>query len=220
MKAYWDYIPKKDSELVAWSANFTAKVSAKAKDWEIPADEVAALQVADASYASLQKEVDSPARTAISVAEKNKARKVLEAKIRRLAGFRLKNPVITDAERISLGLHVRDTKPSAIPAPASRPELDVDVLDVRRLQIVFYDMGSVSKAKPYGVSGAVVAYAVLDAPPANSDALTRIVVATRTPHVLEFTEQERGKSVYLAICWLNRRGQRGPWSAIKSAIVP
>jgi hypothetical protein len=41
-----------------------------------------------------------------------------------------------------------------------------------------------------------------------------------TPHVLEFTEEERGKTVYVAICWQNEKGQKGPWSEIENAIVP
>jgi hypothetical protein len=215
-----DYIPKRDAELVPWGANFTAGVTANASTWEIPPAEVSALQTANNAFATLQAQADSPAKNAIIVAQKNAARKTLVAKIRELAGFRLKNPVITRAERIALGLHVRDTTPSNIPVPKSRPELDIDVLDFRRLKVLFHDQGSDSKAKPYGVNGAVIAYAVLDAPPAGVNALTRNVLATRTPHTLEFTEEERGKTVYVATCWQNEKGQKGPWSEIESAIVP
>jgi hypothetical protein len=69
-------------------------------------------------------------------------------------------------------------------------------------------------------NGAVIVYAVLAEPPADPDALTRSVLATRTPHVFEFTEEERGKTVYVAICWQNEKGEKGPWSEIESAIVP
>jgi hypothetical protein len=178
------------------------------------------LRTANDSFAALQKQADSPAKNSIVVAEKNAARKMLEGIIRTLAGFRLKNPIITDAERIALGLHVRDTTPSNIPAPTTRPEIDLDVLDFRRLKVTFHDQGSDSKAKPYGVNGAVIIYAVLDTPPADHSALTRSVLATRTPHILEFTEEERGKTVYVAICWQNEKGEKGPWSEIESAIVP
>jgi hypothetical protein len=215
-----DYIPHQDAELVAWSANFTGQVAANAPIWEIPPHEVTDLQTADAAFAALHAQADSPAKNAIIVAEKNAAREVLVAKIRALVGFRLKNPVITDAQRIALGLHVRDTTPSPIPVPHTRPELDIDVLDFRRLKVIFHDMASDSKAKPYGVNGAVIIYAVLDAPPADHSALTRSVLATRTPHILEFTEEERGKTVYVAICWQNEKGEKGPWSEIESAIVP
>jgi hypothetical protein len=215
-----DYIPKKDSELVSWSANFTSKVAANATKWGILPEEVAELQDANDSFATLQKQADSPAKNSIVVAEKNAARKTLEGIIRTLAGFRLKNPIITDAERIAMGLHVHDATPSTIPAPHTRPELDIDVLDFRRLKVIFHDQGSDSKSKPYGVNGAVIIFAVLDAPPADHSALTRSVLATRTPHILEFTEEERGKTVYVAICWQNEKGEKGPWSEIESAIVP
>jgi hypothetical protein len=48
-----DYIPHKDSELVAWSANFTAGVAANAGQWDIPENEVSDLQTADAAFAAL-----------------------------------------------------------------------------------------------------------------------------------------------------------------------
>jgi hypothetical protein len=215
-----DYIPKKDSELVAWSANFTTQVAANASAWSIPTAEITPLQTANTAFATLHAKADSPAKTSIIVAEKNAARKTLEEKIRALVGFRLKNPVITDAQRIALGLHVRDTTYTTITVPTTRPELDIDVLDFRRLKVVFHDQGSTSKAKPYGVNGAVIVYAVLDTPPADPAVLTRSVLATRTPHTLEFTEEERGKTVYVAICWQNEKGEKGPWSEIESAIVP
>jgi hypothetical protein len=215
-----DYIPGKDAELVAWSANFAMQVAENISAWEIPEQEACDLQTATTAFAALQVQAGSPARTSIIVAEKNAARRNLTVHIRRLVNFRLKNPVITDAERVAMGLHVHDATPSNIPAPVSRPELDIDVLDVRRLKVVFHDMGSTRKAKPYGVSGALIACATLDTPPASPDALTRSVLATRTPFILEFTEEERGKTVYVAICWQNGKGRKGPWSEIESAIVP
>jgi hypothetical protein len=217
---HWDYIPAKDSRLVPWSANFTLRIEANAVAWGISADEVAALRTANDSFAALQEQADGPARTSIIVGEKNAARKTLEGIIRTLARFRLKNPIITDTERLELGLHVHDSRPATILPPRTRPKLDLNVVDFRRLKVIFRDMGSSSKAKPYGVTGAVIIYAVLDAPPANHSALTRSVLATRTPHILEFTEEERGKTVYVAICWQNEKGQRGTWSEIEDAIVP
>ncbi|MDR2139872.1 MAG: hypothetical protein LBP50_10030 [Tannerella sp.] len=215
-----DYIPKKDSELVPWSANFTAQVTANASAWGIPSGEISGLQKAGESFAALQAKADSPAKTSVIVAEKNAARRTLVNIIRTLAGFRLKNPVITDAQRVALGLHVRTSTYTATTVPHTRPELEIEVVDFRRLKLLFRDMGSRSRAKPGGVNGAVVAYAVLDAPPASPEALTRNVLATRTPYMLEFTEDERGKTVYVALCWQNVKGQRGPWSEIGSAVVP
>jgi hypothetical protein len=215
-----DYIPKKDAELVPWGANFNSKVTAGASRWGIPSNEVTDVQNAYDAFVTLQKKADSPDKTTVIVAEKNAARKKYVELVRAMVGFRLKNPIITDAERVGMGLHVHDTTPTPIDVPKTRPEFAIDVVDFRRLKISFQYQGSKSKALPYGVDGAGFLWAVLDAPPADHGALTRNVLATRTPHILEFTEEERGKTVYAAICWQYEKGQKGPWSEIESAIVP
>jgi hypothetical protein len=45
-------------------------------------------------------------------------------------------------------------------------------------------------------------------------------MASKTPHALEFTEEERGKTVYIAATWQNERGIIGNWSEIQSAVIP
>jgi len=45
-------------------------------------------------------------------------------------------------------------------------------------------------------------------------------MASRTPHALEFTEEERGETVYIALSWQNERGLTGQWSEIQNAIIP
>jgi hypothetical protein len=215
-----DYIPAKDSELVAWGDNFIQQLRDNASLWEIPPHEVDDLRDSLENFKTYHSQADSPAKNKIIVTEKNTARKDFKTKTRNMVSFRLQNPLITDAQRVAMGLHVRDTSRTRIPAPTSRPEIDIDVLDVRRLLVRFQDMGSTSKARPYGVNGAVISFAVLNSPPASPADLIRTILATHTPFTLEFTEEERGKTVYIAICWQNERGEKGPYSEIESAIIP
>ncbi|MDR2641545.1 MAG: hypothetical protein LBC74_02000 [Planctomycetaceae bacterium] len=215
-----DYIPTKDAEIAAWSENFTNIVLANAGSWEISPQETTDLQTATTNFKNMHDLADSPVRNKIIVKEKNDAKKILKDRIRHLVNFRLRNPIITDAQRISMGLHVRDTAPSPIPVPSSRPEMNIDVLDFRRLSVSFHDFGSASKAKPYGVNGAVILYSVLNSPPQGLDDLTHTVLATRTPYIFEFNDKDRGKTVYFAICWQNEKGERGPMSEISHAIIP
>ncbi|MDR2120815.1 MAG: hypothetical protein LBP64_08070 [Tannerella sp.] len=215
-----DYLSRKDSELVIWGDNFVNLANTNATAWGIPKDEITALQTAQTEFKTLQAKADSPAKTSIIVAEKNASRKRLVTKIRAMVDFRMKNPVITDAQRIALGLHVQDKTHTPIPAPHASPALRLTVQALRRISAEFRDPSIAGKAKPYGVNGAVIVYAVLAAPPANPDALAHSVLATRTPHTLEFAEEERGKTVYVAACWQNEKGQKGPWSEIESAIIP
>ncbi|MDR1644755.1 MAG: hypothetical protein LBS05_02865 [Tannerellaceae bacterium] len=215
-----DYLPYSDKDLSYWVTNFYTKIEVKAQAWAIPTAEVEAVGSAFSQFANFLAEAESPDRTPVIVAKKNAARKTLTGLIRTMVRFRLNNPILTDADRIDLGLHVRDTTYTPVPVPETRPELDIKVLDVRRLKVAFRDQENEEKGRPYGVNGAVIVYAVLDEPPADVTALGRSVLATRTPHTLEFAEGDRGKTVYLAICWQNNKGERGPWSEIESAIVP
>jgi hypothetical protein len=215
-----DFIPRKDSEFVSWVSNFITHIAENAHAWGIPADEVAGLRITARTFTALYTQAYSPTSNSVIVAKKNAARAALVTLIRALKNFRLENPVITDAQRIAMGLHVRDAKLSTISAPTYPPEFNIVVLDVRRLSIRFHNQGSTSRAKPYGIIGAMIVYATLDSPPDSPSALICNVLATRTPYVIEFTEKERGKKVYVAICWVNGKGEKGPWSEIKNAIVP
>jgi hypothetical protein len=42
----------------------------------------------------------------------------------------------------------------------------------------------------------------------------------RTPHTLVFTDDQRGKTVSVALAWQNERGIRGEWGEILSTIIP
>jgi hypothetical protein len=81
-----------------------------------------------------------------------------------------------------------------------------------------WDAAYAAVRKPH--TPAVVSFAVLDHIPKDEKELTRTELATRTPHLLRFTEEERGKTVYVAMQWQNESGERGDFTDIQSAIVP
>lgn len=215
-----DYIPKKDSELLLWGTNFTGIVAAYAGKWTIDTGTVTDLQDAMTAYDMNLKIADGPNRNKVNVERKNVSRAVFVSKVRALVNYQLKNPVISDADRLMLGLRIHDKTPSTLPVPTEIPALGIEVHNPRQLSIVFRNADSESKAKPYGVNGAVIVYGLPDTPPAKQSDLPRNVLATRTPHILEFEETERGRTVYIAICWQNEKGQKGPWSDMEQAIVP
>jgi hypothetical protein len=81
-----------------------------------------------------------------------------------------------------------------------------------------------SKAKPEYYDGAVIVWDLWDRTSGNApvrpEDLNRHVLASRTPYTLRFDETERGKTVYVALCWQNQKGQLGPWSGMQATIVP
>jgi hypothetical protein len=46
-----------------------------------------------------------------------------------------------------------------------------------------------------------------------------VTMATRSPHTVKYTSEQRGLMVFYATRWVNTRGETGPWSEIVSAII-
>jgi hypothetical protein len=215
-----DYIPRKDSVLAPWAENFVTQVVANATAWTIPTSEVNELKTALTDFETFYAKAESPARSKIVVSQKNAKRKILKDKIRTMANFRLQNPIITDSQRVALGLHVHDTTPSRIEPPKDQVDLTLEIAGRREVAAEFHSRGQESHARPYGVNGAVFAYGVLDAPATNIEQLNRSLLATHSPYMMTFTDDERGHVLSVAACWQNERGERGPWNDIQSTIIP
>jgi hypothetical protein len=220
MTEHRDYLPQKETELIDWVDNFLKETAQNAVAWQIPQAEVDGLQAKQTKFKGLHSDCAGPNRTKALVAEKDEAKHSLIADIRAMVNFRFANPAITDTIRVQCGLHPKDHTRTAIGTPTTRPEFDLKVKDIRQISVAFWDQGSTSKAKPYGMNGAVVSWAVLDHAPAGPEALTKSMLATHTPYTLEFIEEERGNTVYIALQWQNESGEKGPWSEILSTIIP
>jgi hypothetical protein len=130
------------------------------------------------------------------------------------------NPLVTDDDRRSVGIVIRDTSRTPVKPPKTYPEFIIDTSIIRCLIILFWDLGSKSKAKPRGVHGAEICWVILDRPPLSVDELVHSNFSTRSPFKLTFDETDRGKTVYFCLRWESTRGEKGPWSEIVMAIIP
>jgi hypothetical protein len=66
----------------------------------------------------------------------------------------------------------------------------------------------------------VVSWNVSDVPVTDPKKLTCSELATRSPHVLYFQEEDRGKTVYISLQWQNESGGKGDFTAVQTAIIP
>jgi hypothetical protein len=219
-----DWIPDSDPEFDAHYKKYCRIVSEKTSgdtpEWtHIPPARKTDLNTGYTDWALAYAKLRA-AHTSGDVLAKNKAKKAGKHTLRAFNNeFILYSLLVSEQDKVDLGNHPSNP-PSPIPDPPTRPEFFIKILDIMRLAIHFWDQGSTSKAKPYGVNGAVIYWAILDHVPAGIEELTNSVLATRTPHILEFTEQDRGKTVYIAMRWQNEKGRKGPPSEIQSAIIP
>jgi hypothetical protein len=136
-------------------------------------------------------------------------------------GFLRYSPLVTNADLVSMGLpHRPSGELTPAPIPTTRPDTDVILSGPGVVEIHFHDETSEDKAKPAGVHGAEIVWAVLEEPPVNWAELTHSSFDTHTPFTLTFEGDQRGHRLYFALRWENTRGDKGPWSAIRDTVIP
>jgi hypothetical protein len=74
--------------------------------------------------------------------------------------------------------------------------------------------------KPPYVHGIECLWLIADTPPQKIGELIHSAFATRSPLVLSFDEDQRGKRLYFAVRWESGTVKKGPWSEIFNAVIP
>lgn len=207
------FLPRTDAALLAWSLNFKTMITATPTDYGLTAALATAYgALHDAYAAALQTATDPSTRTKGSVEAKNASRTALKANARLLANLVNGTASVTDAQKLDLGLTVRDLNPTPIPPPSAAPELDVVNVSGRTVKIRLRDAAVPSRrGRPVGVIGASVFSYVGETPPEDisgwkfegSTGLTSVSVTfpvTVPP----------GAQVWLTAFWFNPRKQSGP----------
>jgi hypothetical protein len=160
--------------------------------------------------------------TPIAVKALEEAEKVFKVSFRTLGGSLKSSPLVTAADLEAMGLPARHSG-GGTPAPIATepPDSDVDTSVIGRLGINFFKKGhGHKKGKPAGQHGAEIRWMISDTPPTRWDDLLHSDIDTHTPFTLEFENDQRGKTVYFALRWENTAGKKGPWSEIRSAMIP
>jgi hypothetical protein len=219
-----DYLALNDAVFDKWFKFMIQYVNVKCTgatpEWtHIPQAVRTALADAYAAWYTAYANTIGP-HTPVDTEAKNDAKKAAKAAVRPFVNQYLRFPPVTDEDRTAMGIPNRDPTRTPIGKPKTKPVFNVQVKGARSLTLPFHDEGTTSRAIPYGMSGAVISSGIFDSPPANQKQLASTVLATASPHVLEFEEEDRGKRVYIAMQWQNERGVRGNYTDMQSAIIP
>ncbi|MFH1231592.1 MAG: hypothetical protein V1709_08875 [Planctomycetota bacterium] len=221
------YIPKRDDDLFNWQGNFVNLVVANAVAWAIPPADVTALSARRASYEPLYHAAQNKAqRSKDDVLAHRQMRKTYEKEIRTLARQYLMNsPLVSDTDRVNLGLTVRDTEPSP-----GKPITDVPVVVLRPLgggDIETRVKPTKDQTRPSMHPDAnLVEYRYVivesgDVPPADPDDCPKGDVQTKAKFVLRCGAKNTAKRFYGFFRWLNNRRprQEGPWSNAQPVVI-
>jgi hypothetical protein len=223
-----NYIPESQPGFNMWSGNFMKNLGEIYSESIIPLPVYNNLVVMWEDYEkkySVSENLET--RTTIAIFLRNVARKSFEKEIRRIVkAYIINNPEVSENQLKLLDLPIHKKTRSKREAPYTRVTMIIRALDSLRLIIQFHNQELLSledsrkRRRPYGCIGAIIASAVLTSPPDSVNELTNQVLATRTPHILSFKSGQSGMKAYIAICWINEKGQIGPWSDIQVVTIP
>ena len=213
-------IPRRDQDFNVWQATITETAIANAETWLLDSKWIEEILIpAREEWNRAWAEYEVPAnRTIIFTANKRSARTEYEKALMILAANLRINTKVTDTDRISIGIHIRDKTYTRVSVPSTCPALTVDSSIPQRLTVSFRDSESNSQAKPKGVHGIEIKWLISDTKPLIKE-LTNTTFDTRTPHTLIFSDEQRAKTVWICSRWENTRGEKGPWGTIVNAII-
>jgi hypothetical protein len=208
------FLPDKDAALLAWSLNFSSKISATPVSFGLTAAMATSYAALHAAYAAALAACAPGERSKTLVASKNAARASLKYSARLLAKLVDGTGSVTAAQKLELGLSVRHL-PSPIPPPAFAPALDVLSVAGRVVRLRLHDATDAARrGKPPFVDGAAIFSYVGASAPADLGQWKFEGNTTRTRvDVLFPNAVAPGAQVWLTAFWFNERKQAGPVAA-------
>ncbi len=215
-----DYIPSGDADLIVFARNFVTKITGSESDFSLNADDTTELNnLLDTFTASYLKNNDDQITARTSREKKDFDREPLVGKLRSSAQRVQTAPNVTDSHRADLGLTIRQTSPTSVGAPTSRPVVEVDTSQPLRHTVIFYDNVLPGKAKPAGVKGAEVWVKIGGEPTLNEEDYRYLATDTATPYLAVHKAENVGKQAHYLLRWVNSKGETGAWSNPVSATI-
>jgi len=215
------WIPTNDDALDPFVNNFQTLIAATPTNYGLVAADATAITAAYTSWHTAYLAATNPTtRTKATVATKNTQKANVLTVVRRYATTIRANLGVSDALKVGLGLHIRDTQPTPVPPPSTKPELSITKTDTGYQNVSARDEGSgAPRARPVGSVGMLLYRAVGDAPASLPAEATFLTFIGRPDVQSTFTTADRGKIATYFARWTNARGEVGPWSNPVSAAI-
>lgn len=208
-------IPRRDSDLLAFSGSFSARINADPGMFQLSVGQASAYAALQLIYADLYRVANAPSTNShANIIAKNEARAALEAETRQLVRIIRANAAIPNDDKAKLGIHLPDGHLTPVGRPVSPPFLSVVGVSGQTVRLRLGDTDSPHRrGKPDGVTGAAVLYTVGPKPPASPSEWRIAGHFSRTLATVHFpAEVAAGESVWLTAYWLSTRAKASPAS--------
>lgn len=208
------YLPQRDADLDVWALNFSTLITAAPATYGLVAADATAISNAFNSWHAAFLAATNPStRTAGTVATKNIQKANLLTVVRGYAATIRANRAVTDASKMNLGLHVRDTSPTPNPPPSTRPVLAIARMMQGTQEVRATDEATPNRrARPIGSAGLLLYRAVGTTPVNDPEGSTFLTFVGKTSVNSQFAPADNGKVATYFARWTNSKGEVGPWS--------
>jgi hypothetical protein len=233
-----DFIPTKDADFDEFFNHYyqyvNKKCTGQSPEWtHIPEARCTELTNAYIDWVQAYSKTKL-AHTSSDILAKNLARQRDEKILRDFNNeFILYSSFVTPEEKRDLGNHLHDPHPTPVPQPHDRPEADivypgihtVELVNIRRTPGIVSD----DPRSDYGVR---IHFGILDpgpgafrvaSPPKTGDDLPHSDFTRKKKYLFDFSEEDRGKTVYFCLRYENSKGGKegkGPFGPILNAVIP
>ncbi|GAB6391056.1 MAG: hypothetical protein MdMp014T_0429 [Treponematales bacterium] len=209
-----DFIPQGELEFSVFAATFVGAAVNRAALLGIPQAAVSSLQTKLAAYTTAQTAAEQPNAGKLDRDNRGAKRDALTAEIRHVKNAWIDgNPSgeATNEIRQEFGLPPRDDTRTKTGVPSEVVEFTLRHGDF--LQVIV-----VHGARPANYNGALALYQVGGPEPAPED-LRESRLLTKPHETLTFTSAQKGQTLWIALCWQNDEGDRGPLSPVQSIVI-
>lgn len=204
--------PGREADLLAWALNAKALFAADAAAYGITLDQSMAFQSRVSAFETLFNECNqNTTRTPEKVEQKKIAKKALITEARALIAIIQAAPGTTDDMRRALDISIRDYEPTPVPVPETSPTLAVVAVMGRTVKVKLTAGPGEGRARPAGVKGATLYYAVGDDFPLEMTGWEFKGNTTLTTVDMTIpTAVPAGSKVWVTAAWVNSKLQAGP----------
>ncbi|MGI9014232.1 MAG: hypothetical protein ACR2GY_08280 [Phycisphaerales bacterium] len=218
MASYSTYLPSKDGDLLVFATNMNTKIAVDPAAWGLDLGQQGSFQTLVTTFSNAMAVIQDPdQKTTPNVTAKNDARELLINStngIRKLVDIIQAYPGTTNSMRDQINITIRDTTPTPVPAPSTKPVITLTGVDDNTIYFYLRDFADPDRrGKPEGVASAYIVTWVGDDPPQDFSAWTVGKAVTKTTDSVTVPVASAPLSkVWIAAAWMNAKAQTGPFS--------
>ncbi|MDR2632113.1 MAG: hypothetical protein LBC51_00630 [Treponema sp.] len=201
-----------------WKTGLGNPANVTAFDWKQPEVDEASGKIGDFldAYTAYEENNSTKNRLAKDAA-KTEAKKIM----RDFANTSIRyNKLMKIEDKLVYGIRPADSSSTPAGEPKTYPEAEADTSVIRQVTIRFWDSATKKRAKPHGVHGAEIRWAILEQEPASEKDLTNSDFDTASPLTMRFDETQRGQRLYYCLRWESTTNLKGPFGEIYSTVIP